>query len=67
MPGMMASNKNRSVHGVDNPMNDDGFYLLRHFKRPRKTGAATGGRDWRRKLRKKEKAETRRAISRDLV
>ena len=63
MAGMMSSNKNRSVHGVDNPYNGDGFWLDRHFKRSRKTGAATGGRGWRRKLRKKEKAETRKVIT----
>ena len=65
MAGMMSSNKNRSVHGVDNPYDGDGFWLNRHFKRSRKAGAATGGRGWRRALRKKEKVETRRDIASD--
>jgi hypothetical protein len=62
MPGMTASNRNRSRFRVDNPNMDDGFYQDRHFKRSRKGGAATGGRGWRRKLRKKEAAETQRII-----
>lgn len=62
MGGMMSSKRNRSVHRVDSPTFDDGFWQDRHFKRNRKGGAATGGRGWRRKLRKKEAAETQRLI-----
>lgn len=62
MGGMMSSKRNRSAHKVDNPMMDDGFYQDRHFKRSRKGGGVTGGRGWRRKLRKKEAVETQRLI-----
>lgn len=65
MPGMLAANKNRSVRKVDNPMDGDGFWQFRHFKRSRKTGAATGGRDWRRALRTKEKVEFRKELKND--
>lgn len=66
MAGMMSSNRNRSVHGVDSSLFDDGFWQDRHFKRTRKGGGITGGRGWRRKLRKKEAAETRRLIREEL-
>ena len=63
MPGMMASNKNRAVNHVDGAMFDDGFWQHRHFKGKRKAGAPTGSRGWRRVLRAKEKAATRRDIA----
>lgn len=55
MPGMMASKKNRAVNNVDSTVFDDGFWQHRRFKGNRQAGAATGGRAWRRVLRKKEK------------
>ena len=66
MAGMMSSNKNRSVRKVDNPVNDDGFYQHRHFKGNCRAGAPTGGRGWRRALRKKEKTEFQRDLQRGL-
>jgi len=62
MAGMMASDKNRSNYGVDNRMDDDGFWLHRRFKANRKGGAPTGGRAWRRTLRAKEKATVSREL-----
>lgn len=67
MAGMLASPKNRSVNKVDNPYDSDGFYMYRHFKRPRKTGAATGNRDRRRTLRTKEKVATRNLIREEMA
>lgn len=63
MTGMMASDRNRSKHRVDNRMLDDGFWQVRHFKGKRKTGAPTGGRAWRRALRANEKQEAKRSIA----
>lgn len=63
MASMMSSQKNRSTLGVDNPMDDDGFYLHRHFKSKRRTGAPTGKRAWRRAIRAKEVATTRREVA----
>jgi hypothetical protein len=65
MANMMSAPRNRSVLGVDNPMNSDGFYLHRIFKGNRSTGAATGKRGWRRAIRAKEKAQFRRAIEQE--
>lgn len=62
---MMASNKNRAVNNVDSTMFDDGFWQHRHFKGKRRTGAATGGRGWRRALRKKEKQSVKKDIRND--
>lgn len=55
MGKMLGSPRNRSVHDVDNPWDDDGFYRHRHFKGNRRAGRPTGGRAWRRILRVKEK------------
>lgn len=54
MSGMMSSPKRRSILGLDNPIDSDGFYRARHFKHSRRTGKS-GGRVWRRILRAKEK------------
>ena len=51
---MMSAPRNRSAHGVDNPWDGDGFWTTRRFHGSRRAGAATGGRAWRRVLRKKE-------------
>lgn len=65
MAGMMASDRNRGILSVDNRFNDDGFWTLRKFHGKRRTGAATGGRGWRRTLRAKEKSIIRRSITSD--
>lgn len=62
MANMLASRRNRIAKGVDNPINDDGFWQFRRFKGNRKAGSPTGGRGWRRNLRAKEKAEFKRSI-----
>ena len=62
MAGMMASKRNRSVLRVDDPLNDDGFWLHRRFKAKRRTGAPTGGRGWRRTIRSKESVRVAREI-----
>lgn len=62
MAGMMSSNRNRSVLRVDDPWDGDGFWTLRRFKAKRRTGAATGGRGWRRAIRSKEKLRVEKEI-----
>jgi hypothetical protein len=59
---MMASDKNRSKNKVDNRYDDDGFWMHRRFKAHRRTGAATGGRGWRRAIRTKEQREVTREV-----
>jgi len=51
---MMSQPRNRSVLGVDNPMDDDGFWAGRRFHGGRRTGQPTGGRIWRRTIRARE-------------
>jgi hypothetical protein len=63
---MMASDRNRSNHNVDSAMFDDGFWTGRKFKGKRRTGAATGGRGWRRNIRAAERVEVNREIRGDL-
>lgn len=62
---MMSSDRNRSKNRVDNRMDDDGFWTLRKFKAKRRTGAATGGRGWRRTIRAKENQAVAREIRSD--
>ncbi len=62
MGGMMSANRNRSVLGVDNPIDSDGFWHHRRFGGNRRTGSPTGGRGWRRTIRAKESA----AVARDI-
>lgn len=59
MSTMMASKRNRIALGVDNPVDDDGFWMHRRFKGNRKGGSPTGGRAWRRTLRAKESRQVR--------
>jgi hypothetical protein len=61
---MMASDRNRSKHNVDNVYYDDGFWQDRKFKGNRSAGAATGGRGWRRRIRAKEGVEMKREFRR---
>ena len=63
---MLASSKNRAIHNVDSTSFDDGFWQHRHFKGKRRTGAATGGRGWRRALRMKEKTAVTREIRNEI-
>lgn len=56
---VLASNRNRGIHGVDDPWNADGFYAARAFKARRKSGKS-GKRMWRRILRKTEERHWRR-------
>ena len=65
MARMLASPWNRGIWNVDDPWDGDGFWTHRRFKGNRKGGAATGGRGWRRVLRKKEKTEFRREVRDD--
>lgn len=67
MPGMMASKRNRIRNGVDNPYDDDGFWVFRGFRGNRKGGKATGGRGWRRAIRKRENTRFKREVKNDLV
>lgn len=55
MSNMMSSPRNRCENNVDNPMLDDGFWQFRRFNGGRRTGTPTGGRAWRRTIRKREK------------
>lgn len=55
MASMMSSRKNRSATGIDNPVNDDGFYVHRRFHANRRAGAASSKRGWRRAIRTVEK------------
>lgn len=66
MAGMMSANRNRSVLGVDNPIDGDGFWRYRSFKGNRRTGSATGGRGWRRAIRAKEREAVAREIRSEL-
>lgn len=63
--GMSASPRNRAVLGVDNPLDGDGFWHGRKFKANRRTGAATGGRVWRRVIRAKENESVRRNMDKE--
>lgn len=62
MATMMSAPRNRSVLGVDNPWDDDGFWTMRKFKAPRRTGQPTGGRMWRRAIRHIEARAVRAEI-----
>lgn len=59
---VMSSPRNRCRLGVDNPIDDDGFWEFRKFKANRRTGGATGGRLWRRTIRTREKMDVRAEI-----
>jgi hypothetical protein len=56
---MLSSRRNRATLGIDNPINDDGFYLFRHFKAKGNSGKS-GKKLWRRTLRKVEERNWRR-------
>jgi len=59
---VMSSPRNRCRLGVDNPIDDDGFWEFRKFKAKRKGGGPTGGRLWRRTIRTRERRLVRAEI-----
>jgi len=59
---VMSSPRNRCRLGVDNPIDDDGFWEFRKFKANRKGGGPTGGRLWRRTIRTREQRLVRAEI-----
>jgi hypothetical protein len=56
---MLSSPRNRGTRGVDDPWDDDGFYVHRKFKARGKSGQS-GKKLWRRALRTIERRDWQR-------
>lgn len=62
MSTMLSAPRNRGIHGIDDPIDADGFWRYRKFKGHRKGGQPTGSRLWHRALRRIEQREVRAEI-----
>ena len=59
---MLSSRRNRGTLGIDDPWNDDGFYLRRRFHAKQKSGKS-GKRLWRRGARRVENKKFQRDLT----